>query len=373
MPLTRYTRSVPSDSATSGTPGRKLRPRAGPPVRLGSAHRPLPPPGRADSTERRAQHAAYGCLHVAYLWIGTRRSRACLRADARRFGHPPVIEPERHMPGVTLPERAHHRTVDDAVLVRLAGRAEAGVEPRLALLDLQDPNRARQRRVQRALQRRCIERQRHLRARHLTGGMHARVGASGAGDRHGRPLDTRERLLQGPLDRRPRWLAAASPRKSVPSYARSSLIVRTASLTRGAVVVRRAAHGKRQTLRGPRARFHHRDALRAEGTRWPDPTSGRSTASRAANGTSSPVEPPPRSTSAAAPTTSAPAARATSMVSRVDNPVVTTSSTTSTRSPGARWNPRRSSEPAVLSLGKERPNAERPRHLVADDHAAQRR
>ena len=45
---------------------------------------------------------------------------------------------------------------------------------------------------------------------------------------------------------------------------------------------------------------------------------------------------------AAAPTTSAPAPRATSMVSRVDPPVVTTSSTTSTRSPGAIVKPRRS-------------------------------
>ena len=45
---------------------------------------------------------------------------------------------------------------------------------------------------------------------------------------------------------------------------------------------------------------------------------------------------------AAAPTTCAPAARATSIVSRVEPPVVTTSSTTRTRSPASNEKPRRS-------------------------------
>ena len=70
----------------------------------------------------------------------------------------------------------------------------------------------------------------------------------------------------------------------------------------------------------------------------------------------------------------APAARATSIVSRVDFPVVNTSSTTSTRSPGDRLKPRRSvSAGAARSLREYRAHAERARHFVADDQAAQRR
>ena len=53
--------------------------------------------------------------------------------------------------------------------------------------------------------------------------------------------------------------------------------------------------------------------------------------------------PPERSTSAASATTSPPAAATASIASRDDRPVVTTSSTISTRSPGSRRKPRRSS------------------------------
>ena len=75
----------------------------------------------------------------------------------------------------------------------------------------------------------------------------------------------------------------------------------------------------------------------------------------------------------AAPTTVAPAARATSIVSRVDPPVVTTSSTTSTRSPGASVKPRRSvSAPSCRSAKIARTPSARA-DLLADDDAAERR
>ena len=74
-----------------------------------------------------------------------------------------------------------------------------------------------------------------------------------------------------------------------------------------------------------------------------------------------------------APTTVAPAARATSIVSRVEPPVVTTSSTTSTLSSGLKREATPQRQPAVLPLGEDRAHAERARHLVADDDAAERR
>ena len=64
---------------------------------------------------------------------------------------------------------------------------------------------------------------------------------------------------------------------------------------------------------------------------------------------------------AAAPTTCAPAARATSIVSRVEPPVVTTSSTTRTCSPGASVKPRRSiSLPSCRSAKMARTPSARP-------------
>src|SRR3954451_5267957 len=70
------------------------------------------------------------------------------------------------------------------------------------------------------------------------------------------------------------------------------------------------------TTGSPCAHIGHADAFHV----------GRSIVSNVTNGTSSPTLPPLRSTRDAAPTTCAPAARATSIVSRVDSPVVTTSS-----------------------------------------------
>jgi hypothetical protein len=83
--------------------------------------------------------------------------------------------------------------------------------------------------------------------------------------------------------------------------------------------------------------------------------------------------PPLRSTIAQAPTTIAPAARATSIVSRVDPPVVTTSSTTDTFSPGSSAKPRRSVSAAVLALREDGADAERPPDFLADHDAADRR
>ena len=64
---------------------------------------------------------------------------------------------------------------------------------------------------------------------------------------------------------------------------------------------------------------------------------------------------------AAAPTTVAPCADATSMVSRVEPPVVSTSSTTSTRSSGDSVKPRRSARaPSVRSAKIARTPSARP-------------
>ena len=64
---------------------------------------------------------------------------------------------------------------------------------------------------------------------------------------------------------------------------------------------------------------------------------------------------------------------ATSVASRVDPPVVITSSTTSTRSAADSVNPRRSVSTPVLPLGEDRAHAERAPDLLADDDAAERR
>ena len=72
----------------------------------------------------------------------------------------------------------------------------------------------------------------------------------------------------------------------------------------------------------------------------------------------------------AAPTTRAPAAVSASIVSRVEPPVVTTSSTTRTLSPGRTVKPRRKRHPPGLALGPDEARAEGARHLVADDEAA---
>src|SRR5438309_1026884 len=70
---------------------------------------------------------------------------------------------------------------------------------------------------------------------------------------------------------------------------------------------------------------------------------------RAWTGTSRRAAPPDRSTRTDAPTTVPPAARTAAMVSWTDPPVVMMSSTTSTRSPGERANPRRNSRPVAPS------------------------
>jgi hypothetical protein len=74
---------------------------------------------------------------------------------------------------------------------------------------------------------------------------------------------------------------------------------------------------------------------------------------------------------AAAPTTTAPAARATSIVSRVDPPVVTTSSTTSTRSPGESENPRPQRQLPILTLREQRAHTEGTTDFLADHDPAE--
>ena len=99
---------------------------------------------------------------------------------------------------------------------------------------------------------------------------------------------------------------------------------------------------------------------------------GTSIWTRLKSGTGTCAESPPRSTSAAAPETVAPAAFATSIVSRVDPPVVTTSSTTTTRSAGDSVKPRRSVSFPSDAFGEHRTHAQRATDLLANDDAAQR-
>ena len=61
------------------------------------------------------------------------------------------------------------------------------------------------------------------------------------------------------------------------------------------------------------------------------------------------------------------------MVSRVDPPVVSTSSTTSTRSLAASVKPRRSVSTPVLPLGENGAHAQRTADFVSDHDAAKRR
>ena len=82
--------------------------------------------------------------------------------------------------------------------------------------------------------------------------------------------------------------------------------------------------------------------------------------------------PPLRFTRLPTASTRAPAARTTSITSRVEPPVVITSSTTTTPSPGRMREAAAQGHRAVLALGEEGAAAESPRHLVGDDHAAQR-
>src|SRR5262249_14253989 len=104
-------------------------------------------------------------------------------------------------------------------------------------------------------------------------------------------------------------------------------------------------------------------------TRTPRAQSGHDAGSYAAtssltsdcSGTSSSARGDPRSTIDAAPTTCAPAASATAIVSRVEPPVVITSSTISTRSSGSSVNPRRSmSAPSCRSAKSARTRSARP-------------
>ena len=113
-----------------------------------------------------------------------------------------------------------------------------------------------------------------------------------------------------------------------------------------------------------------RPARRAD-TR-PDRRSAPTSAAARDTARRSRVWPPLRSTIDAAPTTVAPASLATSIVSRVEPPVVTTSSTTRTRSRGRQREAAPERQPSVLALGEDRPDAQRAAHFVADDDAAER-
>ena len=75
---------------------------------------------------------------------------------------------------------------------------------------------------------------------------------------------------------------------------------------------------------------------------------------------------------AAAPVTRAPNPSAAAIVSRVERPVVMTSSTTSTRSDASSVKPSTEHEFAVLALDENRPHAERAPHFLADDDPSER-
>ena len=97
-----------------------------------------------------------------------------------------------------------------------------------------------------------------------------------------------------------------------------------------------------------------------------------SSVARATRGTPRSTRPPLRSMIEPTPKTWTPAARSSSITSRVLPPVVTTSSTTTAVSPGVRKNPRRRVIlPGGVPFGEQEAGAHGPGDLVADDQAAQ--
>ena len=98
---------------------------------------------------------------------------------------------------------------------------------------------------------------------------------------------------------------------------------------------------------------------------------GTSSSSRLARGTPRSTWPPLRSTRLPTASTRPPRARTHSSTSRVEPPVVITSSTTTTGSPGVEPKPAAQGHDAVLALREEPAAAEAARHLVGHEHAAQ--
>ena len=240
-------------------------------------------------------------------------------------------------------------------------RAEARVESGVALLDLQHADRARQHGVQRAPQRR------RRRGRSVTCALATCPAAwtpasvrPAAGDGHRRSLDARQRILDGALDRRSHGLPL--PAEEVGAVVGQEQCDRSHELLSARLAA--VAPCGRPAYDGGGVRepgFTISSPWRAERTRGRIPRGqvdreqGRErhveARARRRCGRRAPRHP----------TTSAPAARATSIVSRVDSPVVTTSSTTTTRSRGARLEPAPQQEPAVLPFGENAPARRAPR------------
>ena len=206
--------------------------------------------------------------------------------------------------------------VDESVFVDLADRAEPRVKPVLDVFSRDDADLGRQDAVERSRERCGIDGGVQSEGRDLRERVDARVGAAGAVDDDRSAFNRNECIFEQTLNRDARVLPLPADE-------------------RRAVVLNRDFQIAHQVARG--TRLHDRDALRAERAglgligRHIETTRENSGRFRRCGSL-------PRSTIDAAPATTAPAAVATSLVSRVDPPVVITSSTTRTRSPDASEN-----------------------------------
>src|SRR6476620_44668 len=173
--------------------------------------------------------------------------------------------------------------------------------------------------------------------RDLTFGMNARVSTARAVDIHASPFNQRAGLFDLPLDRPQFFLALPSVK------------VRAVILKKQFVI-----HGLARRLPGLTAASPSLHASQFSGS-----TDNTFNVANATRGTPTSALPPERSMIDAAATTSAPARCTASIVSRVEPPVVITSSTTSVFSPPETVNPRRNViSPASLSVHTNRaPNA----------------
>ena len=186
--------------------------------------------------------------------------------------------------------------------------------------------------------------------------VHAGVGASGAGDRHRRAVELASASSSSP------WIEVPAACRCQPTNA--GAVVGERQLEDGAHLTR---------PRGREPGLHHRQALRAERTRLGLVGRQRDVEQRVKRHVEARAARRCDRRSTRRRRRGRRPRVATCIVSRVDPPVVSTSSTTSTRSVSASVKPRRSVSTPSCRSAKMRAHAERAADLVADDDAAERR
>src|ERR1043165_4546694 len=238
---------------------------------------------------------------------------------------------------VARPERRHYRRVHDAVNVSLSYSGIARMKLVIRNLRLKHAHVFIDISINRCAQllRRYLTLQ--LDASDLSFSVYARIRAPRAVNVHALSFKQRQRTLKFALNSSESFLALPSVK------------IRAVILQKQFVV-----HGLARRLPGLTAGSPNLHASQMSGS-----TDATLSVTNATRGTPTSAPPPDLSMIDAAAITSAPARCNASIVSRVDPPVVITSSTTSVLSPGATLNPRRSViSPASLSVQINRaPNA----------------